>query len=201
MSLQCYQATMRLFFAILLPEDVRSLLSDAQSALRPAIGYEGVRWEDPDRFHITLRFLGEVASEKLENVKQAGREAAGVCAPFELDFVGYGAFPSGRQPRILWIGAQNGVPEYIRLDEYLYRALTKQGFDVASRWGTPHITIARAKSDLGTKAMARALALNNMKKPDKKGVFFVYNIVLVHSELQPEGSVYTILETFPLAAH
>jgi 2'-5' RNA ligase len=208
MSLQCHEATMRLFFAILLPEDVRTLLSDVQSELRRAIGHEGVRWEDPGRFHITLRFLGEVASEKLENVKQAGREAAGICAPFTLRIGDIGTFPERRAARVLWAGVENAFPEYTRLAEYLDKALAARGFEPgpgpytsARRQTNPHVTIARVKTLAASKSVERALAGNNIEKVDKEGVFFVYNIVLVHSELRPGGSVYTVLETFPLAAH
>ena len=191
---------MRLFFAILLPDEVREVLSGIQAAAREASGREGVRWEDPGKFHITIRFLGEVAVERLDAVKLAGREAASLCPPFELVLGGIGAFPQERRPQVLWIGAQKGVPEYVRLDEYLYRALIARGFDIASRWGTPHVTIARVKTESGSKAAARTLADKNLKKLDKKGVVFVYNIVLMESELRPEGSVYAVLETFALTA-
>src|SRR5438046_402500 len=83
----------RLFFAILLPEEVREELSRVQAEIREAIGREGVRWEDPRKFHITLRFLGEIAEAQVEEIKEAGREAAQGCAPFTLGLDALGAFP------------------------------------------------------------------------------------------------------------
>lgn len=191
---------MRLFFAILLPDEVREELRRVQATAREVIGREGLRWEDAGKFHITVRFLGEVAPERLEDVKEAGREAALAFAPFTLALSSMGAFPEGRQPRVLWIGAENGLPEYARLAEYLNSALSARSFAAETRRAYPHVTIARVKTAAGSKAAARALALKNLKKPDKKGVFFVYNIVLMESELRPEGSVYTIVETFTLTA-
>jgi len=202
------EAAVRLFFAIMLPEEVRALLGARQSALSGDIGREGVRWEDPDKLHITLHFLGEVPSEKLEDVKQAGREAAIACPPFTLRVGAVGTFPERRPARVLWIGIESAFPEYWRLAEYLDKELVSRGFKPGAgpywsirRQTNPHVTIARVKTPAGSKSVERVLAVKKFDKVDKERVIFVYNIVLVHSELRPEGSVYTILETFALAAH
>lgn len=191
---------MRLFFAIMLPDDVRGRLVTLQNGLRDRIGREGVRWEDPAKFHVTLQFLGDVPTEKLEAVKRAGQDAASACTPFSLELSSVGAFPDEKRPRVLWVGAQNAVPEFARLEEYLLRELRTAGFAANAREARPHVTLGRIKSPAGAKSTARALAENNPKKADKEGVIFVYNIELVDSELRPRGSVYTVLETFPLAA-
>ncbi len=179
-----------------------------QSSLRDSIGSEGVRWEDPAKFHITLQFLGEVAPDRLGALKQAGIEAASMCAPFSLGLSGIGVFPRSGPARVLWIGTESGLPEYASLAEYLEERLSAGGFgESAAAQGKlhsvgahPHVTIARAKSPQGSHAINRALRENNQKKVDKEGVISVSNVVLFHSDLQPGGSVYTTVETFPLAA-
>ena len=191
---------MRLFFAIVPTKDALSELTAVQSALRDAVGREGVRWEDPGKLHITLRFLGEVAEERLEAVKEAGREAASACPPFSLEIGALGTFPAGRQPRVLWAGVENEFPEYAQLAEYLDRALAARGFPPEGRSAKPHVTFARVKTPAGSKSISRSLTGNNPKKVDKKIAISVSNVVLLVSELRPGGSAYTILETFPVTA-
>jgi len=185
---------MRLFFAITLPEEARERLARIQSLLRESVGREGVRWEDPAKFHITLRFLGSVEPERVEAVKEAGRDAASACAPFSLRLGAPGAFPKSGPARVLWVGAEAGLPEYARLAEYLEGRLIGHGFagsseaHASSRTGQqprPHITIARAKTPRGSDAIRRALRENNLNKVDKEGVISVYNVVLFHSDLRP----------------
>ena len=221
---------MRLFFAITLPDDTRELVSDVQAALRSQVGREGVRWEDSAKFHITVRFLGEVSEGVLPAVMEAGRRAAEAVAPFELELEGLGTFPERRAPRVLWIGVKKGLPQYARFVEYLDGALMREPDKLGEalstpnsdgaeqseprrpgeprvklhlrevgRRASPHVTLARVKSESGAKAVSRIFSEKIAKKADKKGVFFVYNVVLIESELRPEGSVFTVLETFQLA--
>jgi 2'-5' RNA ligase len=193
----------RLFFAIMLPDEVREQIGQVQYGLRSRIGREGVRWEDPIKLHVTLRFLGEFPEERLGDAVSIGADAAAACAPFEVELEKIGAYPSNTRPRVLWIGSEIEVPVISRLQEYLRRAHElSAGSPRSDHLGTPpHVTLARAKSPQGASAIRAALAEKIGSKLDKKAVISVYNIVLVESELRPEGSRYRILETFPLAAN
>jgi 2'-5' RNA ligase len=199
---------MRLFFAILLPEDVRETVSSVQAAVRNEIGPKGIRWEHPDKFHITVRFLGEVSPEQLDSVKSAGRAAAEGSTPFALRLGGIGTFPRRKPARVLWLGADYSGPDYAQLVRQLERGLAALGLDgegeskTTAALGEPsaHITVARIKDPEAGKSVSREISKINSKNADIKAVFFVYNIVLVESELRPGGSRYTILETFPLHA-
>jgi 2'-5' RNA ligase len=190
----------RLFFAIWLPDEVIDWARGVQAALHDRAGADGLRWEDPGKLHITLQFLGEVAEERLDAARHAALSTASRCRRFHLTLAGLGAFPAGRRPRVLWIGAEEGVPEFVRLTEYLYRELAAREFNVTGKWVAPHVTLARVKSEIGERAVKRCLSENISVELDKKRVVSVYNIVLVQSELRPQGSVYTLLDTFPLAA-
>jgi len=197
---------MRLFYAIILPDDVRKQIARVQNLLKSHIGVQGVRWEPPEKLHITVRFLGEVAPGQLEAVKAAGLAVASGISPFSLYLGGLGTFPQKRSPRVLWLGIENDVQGYEHLVRQLELELRTRGIAADRSAGNeapephPHITLARAKSPEGSKAMSRSLAKNISEYTDIKAVFFVYNIVLVESELLPNGSRYSVLETFPLSA-
>ena len=109
---------------------------------------------------------------------------------------------------MLWLGAECSGPDYAQLVRQLDVELAALGFNserdsaATSAQGDPsaHITFARVKDPEAGKSITREISKINSKNADIKAVFFVYNIVLVESELRPDGSRYTILETFPLHA-
>src|SRR3974390_3070368 len=94
---------MRLFVALDIPEDVRASLAALVAKLRPAC--RDARWARLEGLHVTLKFIGEVAAEKLEAIKSA-LAALPPCAPFPVKFRSLGFFPSARRPRVLWAGIE-----------------------------------------------------------------------------------------------
>lgn len=192
--------TLRLFFAVPIPEVVQQAVEVAQKQLRAEMGEDGIRWEKPDKFHYTLKFLGDTSAADKAQAIEAARAAAGQIAPFMLTLGGIGTFPEKRRPQILWIGAKNGVPDLTRLAEYLDRSLAERGFAPETRRFKPHLTLARIKSEAGEKAVAQALnsPQKELEKVDKMEVIPVSDFVLMSSELHSQGSVYTVLETFTL---
>jgi 2'-5' RNA ligase len=117
-----------------------------------------------------------------------------------------GTFPKRGPARVLWLGAESDAPGHADLVRRLECELAALGFagdgDSSARKGadgpSAHITLARVKHLEAGKSAVREISKNNSKTADIRAVFFVYNIVLVESELRPTGSVYSILETFPL---
>ena len=173
-----------------------------------AWGAKGLRWEDPGKFHVTLRFMGEVEPDRLDAIKRAGAEAAGARSSFTLRLSEIGAFPARGAARVMWIGGESALPDYAGLAEYLERSLIAHGAVAdggpigwaIARQSRPHVTLARVKSPEGADAIRRALRDNSFHKVDKEAVLFVYNITLIRSDLRPGGSVYTPVESFPLSA-
>lgn len=192
----------RLFFAVLLPPDVRAAIEPVQSGLRDAVGAKGIRFTTPEQLHYTLRFLGETPEERLPDSLAAGREVAPRFAPFPLGLCGLGAFPNVRHPDVFWVGANEGVPLLTGLAESLERALTARGFSPEKRAFKPHLTLARVKYPARIAPSIRKLEswTAEQNRVDKFGAFVVQSFALMRSELLPSGAVYTIVEEFPLSA-
>ena len=96
---------MRLFVAVNLPKKERERIHRASRALRdPRLP---VRWVAPDNYHLTLKFLGEVRAERVPRVIEILARVALGCPPFSADLAGFGAFPSIRRPRVLWLGTDH----------------------------------------------------------------------------------------------
>lgn len=191
----------RLFFAVLLSEEVREAIVRVEEQLRATAGDTGIKWVQPEQFHYTLKFLGETPEEKIPAVIEAAQVVAAQHTPFALTLAGVGAFPNERRPQILWIGASEGFPVLARLAESLEGELAARGFPRENRRFNPHLTLARAKSPAGEAAIARVLAgqAAERNKVDKFGVIPIAKFVLMRSELRPAGPNYTVEETFALS--
>jgi 2'-5' RNA ligase len=191
---------MRLFFAVLLPEEVRDAVARVQMELRASAGDDGIRWVKPEQFHYTLKFLGETPEERVPPAVQAAKLVSAQNAPFTLTLAEIGAFPQPNRPQVLWIGASEGVPLLTRLAESLDSMLVERSFEAETRRFNAHLTLARTKSLDGQRGAARALSAqaDEQNRVDKISAFQVQSFALMRSELRPTGPIYTIQETFAL---
>jgi 2'-5' RNA ligase len=181
-------ATERLFIALTLPPGVRATLAHLAQPL------PGVTWSRPDQLHVTLRFLGEVATDDLlERVTK--RLATVQVAPFILPIEGIGTFPPNRPPRILWIGTGSGHPRLFQLRQRVDDALLAAGLPLEVRTFHPHITLARCTGDAAPALTHWVHARRDAVAPP----FRVEAFDLYASELRPTGAVHTLRHRFPLA--
>src|ERR1044071_2238872 len=131
---------MRIFIAVDLPDELRRELARLRTALEPSS--EKVRWVSSESIHITLRFIGEVAEKRIEEIDAA---LTGLTwKPFTITVRGVGFFPGTRSPRVFWAGME--APTMQGLTEQLDTLLERSGFDKEKRAFRPHITLARAKT-------------------------------------------------------
>ena len=99
----------------------------------------GARWIDPENYHITLRFLGEVTDLLADEYVSLLQEM--LFEPFELQLQGVGYFGSKR-PRAIWAGLKpsDELKTIFRAHE---RAATMVGLKPETRDFVPHVTLAR----------------------------------------------------------
>jgi len=169
----------RLFVAIDLPEDLRERLAPLQA------GLPGANWIDPDNFHVTLRFIGEVAEHRLEELDEL---LAGIAAPpFDLALAGVGSFARGREPISLWMGLDRSAP-LMALQRRIDRALTRAGFPTDEKRYTPHVTLARLRQ-VPEPDLAAFIAAHNLFRADP---FRVDQFTLFSSQPGSGGSIYSV---------
>ena len=97
---------MRLFAAVPVPEPAREQILKLLGKLREA-GWP-VRWVHDEGLHMTLKFFGEVAPERLDVIAEALRFAAQGAEPLALELGDLGAFPS-RSPTTGALGRCSGA--------------------------------------------------------------------------------------------
>ena len=131
-------STLRLFFAVWPPEEVRDGLWRSLSGLRDAT--PGVRWIPRDRYHITLRFLGDVQQQMLPRLVRAAAVLSGE-PPFRARVHGSGTFPTRGMPRVYWVGCK--ADPLVRMRNLLDGELVREGIELEQRNFTPHLTVGR----------------------------------------------------------
>lgn len=174
----------RLFFGLELPPKIKARLLKIRSAV------PGAKWQGAEQLHITLLFLGAVSKEDLEAL--AGSARGIKSEPFLLDVAGVSCFGQPRRPKNLWAGVQPEAP-VAALNKSLGARMEKFGFGAESRVFHPHITLARFKRHAGS---VEPLLVEY--GDSGFGQFQVTEFVLFESKPGPAGSVYSVIERFPL---
>jgi 2'-5' RNA ligase len=190
--------SVRTFIAIELSSEVLAALGQVQARLRRGEGGQAGRWVKAEGVHLTLKFLGEVPSERLEAIYQAVDQACLGCAPFELTVAELGCFPNLRRPRVVWVGVQEETGQLAGLQEAVERELNRLGFPPEGRKFTPHLTLARVQdraSPREIEALGKAVGATQIGELARMQVDAVS---VMKSDLQPEGAVYTELFHAPL---
>ncbi len=186
---------MRLFVALNLPKCERQRIHRAARALRE----QGlpVRWVDPKRYHLTLKFLGEVRGEHVERIAAILGRVAAESPAFSADLSGFGAFPSVRRPDVLWLGIEP-TPALRCLKQGIEWALADAGFDRETRAFHPHLTMGRVEREDGAGAFRGLDEL--MAALSYTASVPVRSMELMRSQTFREGATHTVLSSFPFAA-
>lgn len=187
---------MRAFVAIDLPDSVRAALAREQARLRAVCaGSRDIRWTRAEGLHLTLKFLGEVAAERVPAVT-ATLESLERFDKFEVEVGGFGFFPGPRRPRVLWVGLE--APAALgQLAARVEAALEAQGFPLEGRPFRPHLTLARFEGGRPQPALEAALETGLAAS---FGRFEVGEFFLFESKLRPGGAEYSKLARFPAQA-
>ena len=179
----------RLFVAVFPPAGIQQSLYKTAKDLVPE---NTIRTVSARNMHLTLKFLGEVPPDGLEEIKESLANLSPRHEPFDARISGFGAFPSNKKARILWSGIQDGAENFRALAGDVQSSLEPLGFERERRTFKPHLTIGRARR--------RPLAFDPKEKDSTDLGFHVEEIRLVESLLEKSGSVYETLATWPLGA-
>jgi 2'-5' RNA ligase len=150
--------TRRLFIAVPLSEEARSVVADLVAGVRTRVaGADSLRWVRLDGLHLTLRFLGRVVEDGIPPIASAIDKVAAVHRPFSLTISGGGAFPSPSRPRVLWLAVGEGANDLAAVERALVGPLATLGWQPEERPYAPHLTLARSDGVRDGPAAARDL--------------------------------------------
>ncbi len=178
-------AKLRLFFGLEIPEPVKQRLLSIQQPVA------GARWQRADQLHLTLAFLGSAEAQQLPDICDAARKLA--VEPFDLTVSGVGCFGHPDHPKNLWAGVRP-LEELAGLHDALNQRLESCGFGQEKRTFRPHITLSRFRKEAGS-----VRELLGKRQAFHAGTLSVNSLALFESVRGEQGSVYQIIERFPLA--
>jgi 2'-5' RNA ligase len=184
---------MRCFIAVNIPGTVKELLNTFQNGLRQTSA--DVKWVDSDKFHLTLKFLGEIEDKNIADIVNGIAEALKGRKVFNLSFFEAGVFPDTKNPRIIWAGVKEGKEEIEEIAKNIEENLYKAGFKKDERSFNAHLTLGRVRSLKNKDALIKQI-LENEKK--LSGVFEVKSIELVESKLHPSGPEYKCIKSISI---
>ncbi len=176
----------RLFTALEIPFEIAQRLSFLRG------GLPGARWIDPENYHLTLRFIGDVdtnvAREIASMLDQVKRKA------FELRLDGLSSF-GGRKPRAV-VAAAASAPSLMELQAEHERLMQRVGLQPEGRKYIPHVTLARLRN-VSSRQVAEYLGERGMFR---SASFYVSRFVLLSSRDSVGGGPYVVEAAYPLAA-
>jgi len=189
--------SVRAFIAIELPGSVKSALSQLQDNLKRS-EHASVKWVDTGSIHLTLKFLGNIATETIPELTKVLSEAARGITPFHLELGEMGVFPNLRAPRVVWVGLRGETATLSVLQENIESALIPLGFPPENRAFSPHLTLGRVREKASPgerRSLGQAVASSKVASREP---FPVDSLSLMRSTLTREGAVYSRLYSFAL---
>lgn len=171
----------RCFISIDIPENVKNEIVKIQNQLPDFVG----RKTELENLHLTLKFLGEIDDEKIEEVRKRLREID--FEKFEVGVESIGVF-SEKFVRIVWLHLTNCDGLQKEVDESL------EGLFSREQRFMSHLTIARVKN-VGDKKHF----LDELKRIEIPRLSFeVDRFYLKKSVLKREGAVYNDIGVYSL---
>ena len=180
----------RAFIAIELPDEVKSALARLEDELKSG-GRFGVRWVDTYGIHLTLKFLGNIAADRVAEITAAMTKAARGIAPFRLEVNGLGVFPNPRNVQVAWVGLRGDVDSLAVLYQRLESGLAELGFPPEARPLKPHLTLARVRNQTPPQERQRFGEMIAGAAFHSDAVIKVDAVSLMKSHLTPQGAIYT----------
>lgn len=191
---------MRLFTAIELSEPARRHLADVQGRMKQlwqpagAARLPPVSWTRENNLHVTLKFLGEVPDERVPEVCEALARADFPREPLRLHAAALDAFPSRGSIRVLHGRVEGDTDALAAVHASVEAQCGAIGFPRENRRFRAHVTLGRPRMPLrGIWERIETATEGQWPGP----AFEAHSFALVQSRLNPAGSIYTTLATFP----
>jgi 2'-5' RNA ligase len=174
----------RLFTGLEIPTPLAQCLSTLRG------GLPGARWIDPENYHMTLRFIGDIddalAGEIALLLGQVRR------GRFEMRLNGLSSF-GGRKPRAVVASAMPSS-SVMELQAELERLMQRVGLEPEGRKFTPHVTLARLRDSSSWQVADYLSERAGFRSPP----FAVSRFVLFSSRASVGGGPYVVEAAYPL---
>jgi len=183
---------MRLFIAVPLPAHPQS---DATRILRGLRARDWpVRWVRDDGLHVTLKFFGEVTSDRVDAIAEMLTLASKDMQPLAMTLTAASVLPSARRPRVITLDLET-ESDLELLQDRLERLGEQLGFPPEGRPFRPHVTLGRVREGHRLPSGWDS----ELERISPGDGFLADRVALFESRLTPEGPMYTVRHEVVLA--
>jgi 2'-5' RNA ligase len=174
----------RLFAAIKIHPSARFI--SVLNAISASLSHERIKWVEPENMHLTLKFFGETAENKIPAICKAMQNSASKSKPFTLNIANTGIFGSRYDPKVIWFGINNN--EVLQnLAENIFAELEAVDYARDRQNFVPHLTIGRIKEVNDKSLFQQIISKYNTIDIQQE---HVGEIVLYESILDRKGPTY-----------
>lgn len=184
---------MRCFISLNFSENDLSEIKTIQDDFKSSIGKDSfkIRWENKDKFHITLFFLGEIPNEKVEVISEKLNNIVKFTENeifVETEYIT--AFPNVHNPRVIVLKLLSPDKKIFLLRDKINSVLNEENIKSDTKF-TPHLTLGRVKRD-------EKIHLNIDKNFISKKTFQFSKFYFMKSTLSKEGAIHDIIKSYNL---
>ena len=147
-------------------------------------------WVKPENIHLTLKFLGDVETNRVSQIFDPLHKTALTFSSFNLRLSSLGVFPNWNRPRTFWIGLDDEEEILKKLKKRLELELFNVGFPRDMKSFFPHLTLARLRSPSNKNLLKKEIEILSVPLDH---LIKISEIKLYKSSLTPKGSEYAKL--------
>ncbi|OGN90881.1 MAG: 2'-5' RNA ligase [Chloroflexi bacterium RBG_13_46_14] len=188
--------TIRTFIAIELSAEIKKELEAIESILKSQ-NAAPAKWVNPESIHLTLQFLGDVASDRVTEIIDVIKSGVVGIPSFQIQLAGLGVFPNPARTQVVWAGLSGNMDRLVQLQRNIEVEMEKQGFPREKRKFSPHLTLARV-SNHATPDERKILGTLVTGTPFAGIIVRVDSVNLMESQLARQGALYSRLGSIRL---
>jgi 2'-5' RNA ligase len=188
--------TIRAFIAVELSTEIKAELDRIASVLKSQ-SPTPAKWVNPESIHLTLKFLGDVAPDRIAGILDAVQRGVDGIPSFQVRLSGLGVFPNPVRTQVVWVGLSENTDRLEQLQRNIETEMEKQGFPRENRRFSPHLTLARVRNH-ATPNERKRLGVLVTNTPFTGGTISVDSVDLMKSQLTRQGALYTCLSSIRL---
>jgi RNA 2',3'-cyclic 3'-phosphodiesterase len=179
----------RLFIALKIPDEIKEQIVTLRKSVLESP--EKLRWEPAEKFHITLKFIGDVPEDQVDEIANS-LDFISSYKKFKCNFSGFAFFFSHGRPKFLSAGFSTDY-NLIELADRLNKHMVQYSVPAETRKFIAHLTLLRIKDKIGKDFIEKFDSFRFNGIP-----FIADEAALIKSELKPAGSVFTEIKNFKL---